>query len=86
MATKHRPLTIWTNLHHNGWITNAAENADGTFAAWAAPEATVVLVADYIEDGPENARRAAEFALKQKSGREQCSSSCTGWSVYFHPD
>jgi len=63
-----RPLAIWRNMHDNGWVANAVENSDGTFAAWAAPDVTSTAIADYVEDGPENATRAAEFALAKKSG------------------
>jgi len=65
------------NVHDNGWLATASENLDGTFSAWAAPDAPDA--ADYIEDCPENAMRAAEFALRQKSGHERCSKLCTGW-------
>ena len=84
MGSTPRPLAVWTNIHDNGWVAHAVENPDGTFAAWAAPDATGTAVADYVEDGPENAKRAAEFALTQKSGHQQCSPSCTGWQVHFH--
>jgi hypothetical protein len=50
-----RPLAVWTNAHDNGWVANAVEMPDGTFAAWAAPDATATGT-DYIEDGPENAK------------------------------
>ena len=31
--TPTRTLAVWTATHHNGWITTAAENADGTYSA-----------------------------------------------------
>ena len=54
--------------------------ADST--AWAAPDAITTGV-DCVEDGPENAKRAAEFALERKSGYTQCSPSCSEWRVHF---
>ena len=84
MSVGPRPLAIWTNIHDNGWVTNAVENPDSTFAAWATLETTATAVADYVEDGLENAKCAAEFALARKSGHRQCSPRCTGWQVHFH--
>jgi len=77
-----RILGVWTATHHNGWITTAAENPDGTYSAWAAPEGQTVP-ADYLEDGPEHARIAAEYALRQKTGH-QCSDQCSGWTFHEH--
>jgi hypothetical protein len=82
LNTEHRALAIWTSVHDNGWVANAVERPDGTFAAWAASDATTYV--DYVEDGPENAKLAAEFALRRKSGHEQCSPLCLGWRVHFH--
>ena len=77
------PSRLWTNIHDNGWITTAAEGPDGTFLAWATPEdETSSVTLDYIEDGPENAMRAAEFALRRKSGHATCSTRCTGWVLH----
>jgi hypothetical protein len=78
-----RPLAVWTNVHDNGWVANAVEMPDGLFAAWAASDATTTSI-DYLEDGPENAKRSAEFALKRKSGHTRCSPGCSGWRVHFH--
>ena len=78
-----RPLAVWTNVHDNGWVTNAVEMPDGTFAAWAAPDSTTTGL-DYVEDGPENAKRPAQFALERTSGHTQCSERCSGWRVHFH--
>jgi hypothetical protein len=80
--TDRRALAIWTSVHANGWVANAIERPDGTFAAWATNDATADV--DYVEDGPENAKRAAEFALARKSGHDQCSPLCLGWRVHFH--
>ena len=75
-------LAVWTNIHDNGWITIAAEAPDGTFVGWAAPAETSNVTVDYIEDGPENAMRAAEFALGRKSGHAACSTRWTGWLLH----
>ena len=82
MDSRSRALAVWTNVHDNGWVATAAETPDGTYAAWAAPDATAMAV-DYVEDGRENGKRAAEFALARRSGHDQCSSICTGWRVDF---
>ena len=88
-----RPLAVWTNVHDNGWVANAVEMPDGTFAAWAAADATtsgtpgaapIRFSVDYVEDGPENAKRAAQFALERKSGHTRCSPNCSGWQIHFH--
>ena len=78
-----RVLAIWTATHDNGWTTTAAENADGTYSAWAAPADWSVVLRDYLEDSPEHARIAAEYALKQKTGHE-CSEQCSGWTYHEH--
>jgi hypothetical protein len=72
-----RTLPVWRATHDNGWITTAAENADGTYSAWAAP-ADGSIALDYLEDGPEHARIAAEYALKRKTGH-RCPAECSGW-------
>jgi hypothetical protein len=64
--------------HDNGWTTGATENPDGTFAAWATRTGdTGPITPDYIEDGLENAMRAAVYALEQKAGHPQCSPDCS---------
>lgn len=83
MATGRRALAVWTAAHDNGWTTNALENLDGTFSAWAAPDPATVAI-DYIEDGPEHAKIAAEYALRQKTGHTRCSAGCSGWQLHFH--
>jgi hypothetical protein len=82
MLPERPPLAVWTNLHDNGWMTTAVESPDGTFFAWATPDETLRVVVDYIEDGAENAMRAAEFALRRKSGHTTCSTRCTGWLLH----
>ena len=81
----HRPrrLVAWKNRHDNGWSSNVIENADGTFSAWAAPDAGWPVV-DYVEDAAQNAKRAADYALARKSGHEECSPLCSGWLVHIH--
>ena len=77
-----RAFAVWIATHHNGWITTAAENADGTYSAWAAPIDSTPTV-DYLEDGAAHARIAAEYALTRKTGH-QCSEQCSGWTVHEH--
>jgi hypothetical protein len=76
-------LAVWTATHDNGWETTVSENVDHTFSAWAAPFTGPVRI-DYVEDGPENAMRAAEFALRRKTGHDQCSRVCSGWTRHSH--
>ena len=78
-----RMLTAWTAHHDNGWVTTVLETPHGTFAAWAAPDAETVSV-DYIEDTPEHAQAAALFALKRKTGHDQCSPACSAWQLHTH--
>ena len=77
-----RLLAVWRNRHDNGWSSNVSENEDGTFSAWATPDNAWAVV-DYVEDGPENAKRAADYALARKSGHEECSPQCSGWYVHY---
>jgi hypothetical protein len=79
-----RELAVWSARHDNGWETYALENHDGTYAAWAAPVAVAASV-DYIEMDAENAKRAALFALRTKSGHDACSERCSGWELHSHP-
>lgn len=81
--THKRVLAAWTALHDNGWITAVVENPNGTYSAWAAPNADVVSV-DYMEDTPEHAQIAALFALRRKSGHAECSPQCSGWEMHTH--
>ena len=78
-----RRLDIWTEKHDNGWLTQAIENLDGTYAAWALPEGTAVPGPEYVEMDAENAKRAAEFALARQTGHRQCSSACSGWELSY---
>jgi hypothetical protein len=81
-----RSLAAWTAAHDNGWTTGATENPDGTFAAWATQTGdTAPITAEYIEDGLENAMRAAVYALEQKTRHPQCSPRCSGWRMHTHP-
>jgi uncharacterized ferredoxin-like protein len=77
-----RRLEVWTATHDTGWVTQAVENPDGTYAAWALPTAAVVSDPDYVERDAENARRAAEFALARKTGHRTCSAACSGWALH----
>jgi hypothetical protein len=54
--------------------TVVMEQPDGTFVTWAGPGVTVGV--DYVEDCPEHAQAAAMFALKRKSGHDECSPRC----------
>ena len=76
-----RPLAIWIASHENGWTTGVTENPDRTYAAWVTPDTTDSVTAAYIEVTPENARRAADYALVQQTGHRQCSPACSGWSA-----
>ena len=77
-----RRLVVWEARHENGWTTVVMEQPDGTFIAWAGPDETVGV--DYVEDCPENAQAAAMFALKRKSGHDQCSIPCSGFEMRTH--
>ena len=81
-------LTIATTLlivrHNNGWVTHADERPDGTWAAWAAREGSSAPEPDYLEMDDVNAKRAADFALRRKSGHHGCSDRCTGWELQAH--
>lgn len=83
MRMQPRQMALWSATHDNGWETTAAENVDGTFSAWAAPIDQTVPV-DYVEDGPENAKRAADFVLRRKTGHDHCSDKCSGWTLHTH--
>ena len=76
--------SVWTATHDNGWTTGVTTKPDGTFAAWLTRESTGPVIPDYIEDSPENAMRAAEYALRQKTGHATCSSTCSGWQLHTH--
>lgn len=72
-------LEVWTARHDNGWLAQAIENPDGTYAAWALPEGTTVSGPDYLEMDAETAKQAADFALSRKSGHRTCSAACSRW-------
>ena len=74
-----RPLSYWTNLHDNEWVTYVNERQDGSFVAWAAPVGEDPVTTPYIEDSEEHAKLAAEFMLRTHSGHAECSSKCSGW-------
>jgi regulation of enolase protein 1 (concanavalin A-like superfamily) len=76
-------LVAWTAHHDNGWVTTVLETPSGTFSAWVAREGEALSV-DYAEEGPENAKIAAEFALKSKTGHAECSPQCSGWQLHTH--
>jgi hypothetical protein len=82
--TPVRQLEYWAARHDNGWVANALQNPDGTYAAWAAPDSTLASV-DYIEIDAATAMRAAESALRTKSGHVECSPDCSGWLLQPHP-
>jgi hypothetical protein len=75
------PFHVWTAHHDNGWLTQAVEKSDGTYTAWAHHQDAVVSGPDYVEMDVENAKRAAEFGLRQKSGHPNCSSACSEWEL-----
>ena len=75
MVTCPRPLAVWTNIHDNGSITNAVENPDGTFWAWASPGEMTTPIADYFEDGAENAKRTANSGYGDQGDRRPSGSS-----------
>ena len=79
-----RMLIVWTARHDNGWTTVAFERDDGEFCAGAAPPGVNGVRLEYVEDGPEHAKIAAEFDLKQKTGHERCSANCSGWEAHTH--
>ena len=74
-------MAAWTATHVNGWTTGATENPDGTFAAWTTNEAGPIRP-DYIEDTPEHAMLAADYALKQKTGHRQRSLGCSDCQLH----
>ena len=82
MDPRRRRLIVWEARHDNGWSTIVMEQPDGTFIAWAGPDETVGV--DYVEDGPEDAQAAAMFALKRKSGHDQCSRHCSPFEIRTH--
>jgi hypothetical protein len=71
---------LWTATHDKGWTTGVTENPDGTYAAWVTRETTGPVTAAYVEDTPENAMRAADYAVAEKTGHRQCSSASSRWS------
>jgi hypothetical protein len=79
-----RLLAAWTAQHDNGWTTYAIERGDGAFCGGAAPTDVNGARLEYVEDGPEHAKIAAEFDLKQKTGHERCSDGCSGWQLHTH--
>jgi len=76
-------LVAWTAQHDNGWVTTVLETPSGSFSAWVAREGEASSV-DYAEDGPEHAKRAAEAALKIRTGHAECSNQCSGWTLHTH--
>ena len=77
-----RRLVLWEARHDNGWTTVVMEQPDGTFVAWAGPGEAIGV--DYVEDTPEHAQAAAMFALKRKTGHEECSLRCGEWEMRTH--
>ena len=84
MAIHQRVMCLWTAVHDNGWVTKAVENPDGSYSAWATTDPDALGPVDFVEDGPENGKRAAEYALRQRTGHEHCSDACSGWTVHTH--
>ncbi|MGH9310590.1 MAG: hypothetical protein ACRD1U_14530 [Vicinamibacterales bacterium] len=78
-----RPLAAWTARHDNGWVATVLETPNGLYSAWVGREGEAISV-DYVEDSPEHAQIAAEFALKQRTGHAQCSAQCSGWLLHTH--
>ena len=76
-------LAAWTAHHDNGWVTTVLETPSGSFSAWVAREGEASSV-DYAEDGPDHAKRAAEAALKARTGHAACSNQCSGWRLHTH--
>ena len=81
MQIHRREISVWTATHDNGWITKAVENPDGSYAAWATKEPDALGPVDYVEDGLEKGKRAAECALRQRTGHERCTGACSGWTM-----
>jgi hypothetical protein len=76
-------LAAWTAYHDNGWVTTVLETPSGTFSAWLAREGEALSV-DYSNEGPDDAKAAAEQALKTRTGHGQCSDKCSGWTLHTH--
>jgi len=76
-----RRLAAWKNRHDNGWSTHVIENLDGTFSAWAAPDAGWVVV-DYVEDGPEM-RNGPQSTLWRARAAMRSARRCApgGWPI-----
>ena len=64
-------------------MTTVLETPSGTFSAWVAREGEALSV-DSDDEGPEQAKIAAEFALKAKTGHAECSPQCSGWQLHTH--
>ena len=79
---QHRHLVIWEVRHDNGWTTLVMEQPGGPLVAWAGPDESVGV--DYVEDTSEHAQAAAMFALKRKSGHDQCSVQCSAFEMRTH--
>jgi regulation of enolase protein 1 (concanavalin A-like superfamily) len=76
-------LAAWTAYHDNGWVATVLETPSGSFSAWLAREGEALSV-DYADEGPENAKIAAEVALRAKTGHLTCSDKCSGWQLHTH--
>ncbi len=78
-----RVLVAWTAHHDNGWVTTVLETPAGTFSAWVAREGEASSV-EYAGDGPEDAKLAAEAALRTRTDHLACSERCSGWRLHTH--
>ena len=80
--TTERTVLLWEARHDNGWTTLVIAQQDGTFLAWAGLGEAIGV--DYVEDTAEHAQAAAMFALKRKSGHDQCSPRCSEFEMRTH--
>ena len=84
MDSHERHLAEWVNAHDNGWTARILEAPNGTFGVWVSNGQEAARRPDYVEDGPDNARRAAEYALRERAGHDRCSDRCSGWTLRAH--
>ena len=73
-------MTVWTAAHGNGWTASVVENPDGSFAAWAAPDGQDAGVYTVLAD-VEDAKRAADAALRRLTRHHACTGRCGGWQL-----
>lgn len=64
-------------------MTTVLETPSGTFSVWLSREDEAASV-DGVEHEPDAAQRAAEAALKDKTGHTACSDRCSAWRLHTH--